>query len=255
MNFLTKVATFFGLHDMDDEREYLRRINTYKFNGILIPDLYKTSVPLLRHTLEASNFMAPATIDARDYCPPTSDQGATSMCAAYTAAHWASNIRWRKDDVLTIYDPAKIYQAAKKIDRFPDRDGTTLDAVLAVIRDELNLFPKTCEIQYIDAYNARATIKYAVHKFGAVLGAFHITSEWMRCNADKVVIDGEFDPVTVGGHAVLICGYNQHGVIIQNSWGEKFGAYGYATITWKEFDKQFAYGAVLTNCLDGLRMH
>ena len=40
-----------------------------------------------------------------------------------------------------------------------------------------------------------------------------------------------------GGHAVLIVGYNEDGFIIRNSWGSKWGEYGYYVYPYDKFSK------------------
>jgi hypothetical protein len=81
-------------------------------------------------TLKASSkFIAPATVDLRDYCTTTEDQGQTSKCAAYTAAQYAENINWRLRGYPEQNNPDAIYEYAKKVDGLNVKDGTSLDAV------------------------------------------------------------------------------------------------------------------------------
>lgn len=196
-------------------------------------------------------FVAPDTVDLRDYCTKTEDQGSLPYCAAYTAAGFAENILWRKNDVPRDIDPKPIYAAAKRIDGMPNEDGTTLTAVCEVLRN-MGYFDKDkCKTQVIYRDNAKALVRYAVHKFGCLISGFGITEEWYTANAHNPVITGERLNSSLGGHAVLICGYTRKFVIIQNSWGEDWGKDGFGFITWDAFEKQFQYGAVLTNALDG----
>lgn len=195
-------------------------------------------------------FVAPDTVDLRDYCTKTEDQGSLPYCAAYTAAGFAENILWRKNDVPRDIDPKPIYAAAKRIDGMPNEDGTTLTAVCDVLRSQYFDGAK-CKTQVIGKNNAAANIRYAVHKFGCCLSGFLITEEWYGLRKSNPVITGEKLNNPLGGHAVLICGYTKNYVIIQNSWGESWGSHGFAFISWEAFAKQFQYGAVLTNALDG----
>ena len=98
-------------------------------------------------------------------------------------------------------------------------------------------------------------VKYAIHKFGVMLAGLNITEEWYLCGPNKTSVTGKTHRTSMGGHAVLICGYNKDGVIIHNSWGEAWGSYGFALITWDEFVREFIYGATLSNCLNGMRMN
>jgi len=204
----------------------------------------------------SSRFIAPATIDLRDYCTKTEDQGSKPWCAAYTAAQWCENIKWRINDYPENVDPTWIYSYAKSIDGDPKGDGTTLVAVLKALLYKKLFDEKLCKIKVISkGSSARSNVKYAIHKFGCILGAFNITQEWYTVRNGNMSVKGINGYESVGGHAVLFCGYNRDGVIIQNSWGEGWGSYGFGLISWNAFDQQFLYAAVLSNALDGLTLN
>jgi len=213
-----------------------------------VPDNLE-DVPAL--SLYGRNFVAPKTIDLRDYCTKTEDQGRKPMCAAYAAAQWAENVRWRITDAPEQIDPGWIYQYAKQHDGNPDGDGTTLTAVLEALLSRGIFDSKVCKIQVIRS--SVEQLKYAIHKFGCALGGFMVTPEWYELNANNTTITGR-DKRRIGGHAVMICGFNRDGVIFQNSWGCEWGADGFGLILWQAFYEQFLYGAVMTNILDGLRV-
>lgn len=226
----------------------------FKVGYCKVPTQLK-SMPTLSAFI-GKNFTAPRTVDLRDYCTKTENQGQMPWCAAYTAAGWAENILWRKNDVIQQVDPAMIYREAKKIDGDPHGDGTTLDAVLQILLNKRYFDPYTCKIQVIwNTHGYNTAIKYAIHKFGACLLACNITEEWYLCGPNKTSITGTKYNNPVGGHAILCCGYNEDGVIIQNSWGEEWGAYGFALITWEALSRQFLYAAVLSNCLNNMQMN
>ena len=194
-------------------------------------------------------FKSPSTLDLRDYCTKTEDQGNTSMCAAYTAAGFAENILWRMTDVPQNIDPVKIYRYAKSIDGDPNGEGTTLTAVGQALLDN-GIFDKTkCAMKVV---RSEALVRYAIHKFGCCLGGFNITEEWYGCDRKHPMITGRMLNKTEGGHAVLICGYTRSSVIIQNSWGTEWGHYGFGMISWEAFRKQFMYGVCISNVLDGM---
>ena len=205
------------------------------------------SLPSLKATTQ---FMAPSRIDLRDYCTPTEDQGIKPWCAAYAAAQWTENIKWRLTDVPQNYDPAPIYKYAKSIDGDPGGDGTTLQAVLEWVRRYVFTNP---EGKVMTIRPTRLAVKYAVHKYGCILGGFDIDSSWWGVKKDTPIINGK-GAANQGGHAVLICGYDKQGVWIQNSWGKSWGEWGFAKVAWEAFDKQFMYGAVLSHALDGMTL-
>ena len=197
-----------------------------------------------------SQFIAPSRIDLRDYCTPTDDQGEKPWCAAYAAAQWVENIRWRLTDMPANIDPAPVYAHAKSIDGDPDGEGTSLNAALDFFCQTAFKSPD-CKVLILRPN--RLSVKYAIHKFGCALGGFNIDSSWWGVTSDAPVINGKGEP-NQGGHAVLICGYDKQGVWIQNSWGRYWGEWGFAKITWQAFDREFMYGAVISHALDGLTM-
>lgn len=200
------------------------------------------------------HFVCPDTIDLRDYCLKTSDQGSNPWCAAYAAAGFVSNILWRKTDIPPTIDAEPLYKIAKELDGAPDADGTTLTAVYHAVLDKGYFDDKVCAVKVL---RNKDQVKYAIHKFGCCLLGMMVTSEWYYCNPNKTTISGK-DPTTnsfLGGHAVLCCGYNPDGVIIQNSWGMDWGGYGFALVTWDEFEREFTYGAVIDNCLYDTKMN
>jgi hypothetical protein len=175
-------------------------------------------------------------------------------CAAYTAVGFAENILWRKNDYITQIDPVPIYKRAKQIDGDPYGEGTSLTAVLQVLLEK-GYFSKDCRIQVIDNNSGfENSIKYAIHKFGCCLLACNITEEWYLCGPKKTSVTGKSYNTSLGGHAILACGYNADGVIIHNSWGEEWGQYGFALITWEALRKQFIYAAALSNVLNNMAL-
>ena len=224
------------------------RKKEYKVGYLHIPDNFD-SLPTL--SIFGKDFIAPETIDLRDYCVKTEDQGSKPWCAAYAACGFASNILWRKNDYPTSFNKEEIYKYAKSIDGSPKTDGTSLDAVLKALL-HFNYFDK--DICSVKILRTSLQVKYAIHKFGCCLLGMMVTDEWYRCNRSKSTISGTNDNA-LGGHAVLACGYNRDGIIIQNSWNEGWGSYGFALITWDEFNREFIYGAVLDNCLYNTKMN
>lgn len=228
--------------------------SAYKLDAVKIPANIR-QIPRL--SASPTKFFAPVTVDLRDYCTQTENQGQKPWCAAYSAAGFAENIYWRKNDMITQIDPGPIYKGAKLIDGDPTGDGTSLTAVLQVLLKKGYFDSSICRVQVIyDDPNFCDSVKYAIHKFGCCLLAMNITEEWYLLNANKTSVTGSLPKYTksVGGHAVLCCGYNRDGVIIHNSWGEDWGDYGFALITWDEFKREFIYAAVLSNCLNGMKL-
>lgn len=220
----------------------------HRLGCLLIPDNIDT-LPFLAPRV---SFIAPDTIDLRDYCTKTRDQRDNPWCAAYSAMGFASNILWRKNDFPTDFDPEPLYNYAKTIDGSPSTDGTTLTAVLKGLLHQELFDAQRCSVRVLRTIEQ---VKYAIHKFGCCLLGMNVSKEWYACNPEKTVISGNKDNYLLGGHAVLACGYNRDGIIIQNSWGVGWGAYGFALVTWREFLREFVYGAVLDNCLYDMKIN
>lgn len=217
----------------------------FKVGYCLVPENL-SELPILGATPQ---FSAPNQIDSRDLCTITEDQQKTSKCAAYTASQYAENIRWRLEGFPSTIDMNQIYDYAKSIDGFTG-EGTTLVAVAKALLNFKHLPGTEENIKIIN--NNINDIKYAIHKYGVVMTAFNITEEWFTLNQSNPVLYIDSPSRSVGGHAVLGCGYNNEGLFIQNSWGSKWGSYGFALIPWKKVEQQFLYGCTITNILNNL---
>ena len=213
----------------------------------IIRDLILDPLPIEKQgLLKGTTYKTPATLDFRDLVLKTEDQGNTPQCAAYTGTSWIESVMWRKTGNPVNYDPQALYDAAKLIDGYPDEDGTTLPAIMDSIIS-LGWIDKTHnDIKYV---TTAEELKRAIHKYGTVLCAFDVGLQWSvqkGINMDKRI------DATAGGHAVICCGYNRHGVYIQNSWGTDWGSYGFCNIAWDVFKKEFRNGAYFANALDNL---
>ena len=236
----------------DKEREEFAK--THKLGYCKVPSDID-ELPALS-MISGSRYVAPVEYDCRGLCTKTENQGSLPYCAAYACTNWAESQLWKLTDIPTEIDPVEVYQYAKTIDGDPNGEGTTLVAVLQYLLDN-NIFSKrNCSIKVIRrGTNSRNAVKYALHKFGSILGAFNCTTEWYDVNINKTCISGRGNYVSCGGHAVELCGYTKECVIIHNSWGTSYGRDGFCYMTWDEFDREWLYGAVLSGCLNGLTLH
>ena len=187
----------------------------------------------------AQNFVAPKRIDNRDLCIGTSDQGQTSQCAAYATAGQIEVKNWKRLHYPAQIDPGPIYAEAKRLDG-DNGSGTSLDnAAQAAI----NLGLITGEPKFIN--KDMDSIKFAVHTNEICVGGFLITDEWNYVNSQTGEISSSASASVLGGHAVLICGYDQDGIYIQNSWSPDWGLYGFAILSWEKALQQFMYGMMI----------
>ena len=224
--------------------------NKFVPGGLKVPQEIKKT----RLFCAAKNFQAPKELILTGYCVPVDDQGQKPWCAAYSAANYAENLLWRKRGFHQEIDPAPLYKFAKSIDGDPEGDGTYLECTLKALLEYGHFDPNICKIKTIGGglfgnSSALQDVKYAIHRYGVIMAGFNITSEWY--NPKEGVVRG-YEGTEQGGHAVLIVGYDEDGVIIQNSWGLDYAHNGFVYLTNHAFEKQFMYAAFLTNALNGL---
>lgn len=212
------------------------------------------SLPKSRLFRAVSSFRGPPELILSGYCTPVEDQGAKPWCAAYSATSYAESLLWRRNGYHKDIDPAPVYAYAKTIDGDPEGDGTYLECALKGLLDQKLFDPDVCKVKTFGSSffglgigDGLVDVKYAIHKYGCCIAGFRITSEWFSPRG--AVIRGT-DNTAEGGHAVMICGYDEDGVIICNSWGTGYGKDGFVYLTNKAFRDQFMYGAVLTHTLD-----
>jgi len=187
-----------------------------------------------------AKFQGPKELILTGYCTPVENQGAKPWCAAYAASSYAENIRWRIDGYRRDIDPAPLYAYAKTVDGSPDTDGTYLECTLRALMAKGHL-----PAMSVKTFDTLRDLKYAVHRQGVCIAGFNITSDWFSPRKGVVFGEGE----TQGGHAVTVCGYDEGGVVILNSWGADWGHGGFAYVTNKAFGDQFMYGAALSGAL------
>lgn len=185
------------------------------------------------------------------------NQGCLPYCAAYSATTFGESVLWRKTGVSVEIDPFAVYKHAKSIDGDPDGDGTRLDCALDGLF-KLGYFDKgQCSIKTIgggifgfDEEKALFNAKMACFRFGCCVIGMNIDSSWYTPKNGVIKGGGS----TEGGHAVCLTGFDEGGIVIRNSWGYEYGHKGDAYIPNSVALKQFMYGAVITNALDGLKI-
>lgn len=222
----------------------------YNSTGLKVP----ASLPKRGVLCVSSGFQAPPELLLDGYCTPVEDQGSKPWCAAYSATSFAENVLWRTNGRRRDVDPAPVYAYAKTIDGDPDGDGTYLECALKGLI-HVGAFEPDCRVRTFgnswfgfgdtDAVNET---KYAIHRYGCCVAGFSITDEWFSPAEDVIRGGAGFTPQ--GGHAVLLCGYDEGGFLIMNSWGRDYGHDGKVYVSNEAFRKQFMYAAVLTHCLD-----
>ena len=183
-------------------------------------------------------FVAPYKLDFRDMCTQTSNQGPTPHCAGYATAGHIEVYKWQTQHYPEQVDGDAIYAEAKKIDG-DSTEGTTLNAAA---RAALNLKLIKGSPQYI--VNGVEQVKFAIHQFATFVGGFLITDEFnYASNKGEIPVIADAKPL--GGHSMLVCGYDEEFVYIQNSWGIDWGLFGFCRLSWPRFINRFMSGLVI----------
>ena len=191
------------------------------------------------HYKAVDKFIAPRKIDNRDMCLSSNSQGDTPYCAAYSTAGYIEYMNWKTKHYPEQIDAESIYKRAKELENNP-YDGTTYDYVVKAV-NELNLIKGKAKFLF-----NKMDVQFAVHQYGVCMGAFNITDEWNSVHRSTGLIDNYGDRAQkLGGHGILICGFDKQGVYIQNSWGEDWGIYGFAILDWNHFAQQFQHGVII----------
>jgi hypothetical protein len=97
----------------------------------------------------------------------------------------------------------------------------------------------------------------AIREIGAIYVSARVHDGWdrverkgtPRSHDDLPVIPPIADRKNVGGHAFALVGYNEKGFIAQNSWGETWGAGGFAVMPYSDW---VAYGTDAWACALGV---
>ena len=208
----------------------------------LLPERYETRKFLSAAIEPMATYIVPEMIDHRAELLPMGNQGSTSKCAAYGTTTIAEWWNWKRKGTTVQLDPNPLYDRAKQLDGEPNEPGTTVSAVLQAAQD-LGYISKLSNgsLRYVNA----DMVKRAMHLYGCLLAAFDITDKWSYAQLDGWIPEGGR---TVGGHAVVLCGYNLRDTIpyytIANSWGQEHGWRGFNRMSEGMFRDQFrgAYG-------------
>lgn len=224
-------------------------INTYKNDDKIISDFYKIKKDGV--LVDVTGIINPARIDNRQLMSPTDNQAEYSACAGFSAATLVESIYWKRTGILKQLDSLQVYQLSKLLDNSRDEDGTYLEfacqAVLELAKKDPDFdFLKDAKVGLFYNDGTQKTIenvKHLIHKYDFLQVGFYIDEGWYDCNEKNYVLKQKGN--AIGGHAVNLCFFDSEHFGILNQWGKNWGAKGYALIDYKQFLKQFMYGAYI----------
>lgn len=183
---------------------------------------------------------------------PVLDQGQEPKCVAFSAASQKFYAEYLQHKQYFAFDPHWLYAECKKRDGIPNEGGTFIRVALEIMHNQGYKAKAGAGGLKEDTYfkidnHVRLTslqqIKEATYTIGPVL--FGIGVDQGIFYPDKNGIVAEPNGQVEGGHAMLICGWDDtkecKGSVgafwVKNSWGKSYGLDGYMWLPYSHFSK------------------
>lgn len=196
--------------------------------------------------------------------PPVLDQVGEGACTGFALATVLNHLLRRRRRARSV-SPRFLYENARRYDEWEGQDyegssirgamkgllahGACQDSVLPYVPGQaLDRLPQAAyddaELTPLGAYYRVTTssindLQIALVETGAVLVSAQIHDGWqrpVRTEGDRLpVIEWQPGEPTIGGHAFALIGYTSDGFIVQNSWGDSWGAEGLAVLTYADW--------------------
>jgi hypothetical protein len=201
------------------------------------------------------------------------NQGREGACTGFGLACVANYLRWRMlgtPKALASVSPRMLYELARRYDEYggEDYDGSSCRGALkgwhhhgVCLADDWPYHPgpqgatqpkrgwadraieQTLGIYYRIEAQVITDMQAAIHEVGAIYVSAYTHSGWD--NVAETVTPNSHDNLPVirwngrrsrqNGHAFAMVGFNRLGFVIQNSWGEDWGAGGFAVLTYADW--------------------
>ena len=171
----------------------------------------------------------PKKYSYRQYLPSVINQGSLSICVPCSLSaylNWKVNLKdgSNTDNKVALMD---IYDIKTN-----EGDGMTFKEALHFLRHgSVKSNAGNLHINHYGKINNLISLKYALVMNGPCFGALPVYSDdcdfWNKKSGQSLQ----------GYHAICICGYDDEGFIIRNSWGKSFCDDGYTKIPYDEFTK------------------
>jgi hypothetical protein len=185
--------------------------------------------------------------------------------------YWLRHLQAPRSKLPELVSPRMFYELAKLYDEWPGQDyeGSSCRGALKgwhkhgvcsstlwpyPIKGEKGVFVRPSAgwdedatqrplgVYYRVDRKSVVDIQAAIYEIGAVYVSGTVHDGWgidvgpMPANhADLPRIGPLTDPKQNGGHAFALVGYNEHGFVVQNSWGTDWGASGFATLSYEDW--------------------
>ncbi len=202
--------------------------------------------------------------DYRQWKVPILDQGTEGACTGFglaTVAHYLLRRRAVVPDPEPV-SPRMLYEMAKRYDEWPGEDYSGSSARGAMKGWHKHGVCGETVFPYVAGAPSRTTLTeeqtteavrrplgsyfrvnhrdlVAMHAAIAETGVLYATmmvhEGWNQVGDDGQIVFEPGKTKTLGGHAVAIVGYDERGFWIQNSWGTRWGAEGFARIDYDDW--------------------
>ncbi len=200
------------------------------------------------------------------------DQGQEGACTGFGLACVVNYLRWRADGMpkkLESVSPRMLYKFARRFDEYEGEnyDGSSCrgalkgwyhngvclesrwsyaagDNALPAAGWDSDAIERTLGVYYRIDPQAITDLQAAIMEVGAIYVSSYTHKGWDKVktsakppvsHATLPVIDYDGKPSRSGGHAFALVGFNRTGFVIQNSWGNKWGAGGFAVISYADW--------------------
>ena len=206
------------------------------------------------------------------------NQGQEGACTGFGLACVINYLRWQSAGMpkkLESASPRMLYKFAKQFDEYEGEnyDGSSCrgalkgwyhngvcleskwpysagDDGLPAPGWDIDAIEQTLGVYYRIDPQAIIDLQAAIQEVGAIYVSCYTHRGWETVktstqppvsHASLPVIEYDGKPSRSGGHAFALVGFNRTGFVLQNSWGTKWGAGGFAVIS---------YGDWLANAMD-----
>jgi hypothetical protein len=202
------------------------------------------------------------------------DQGSDGACTGFGLAAVVNYLLWRRRRAEGGRPPARadrvspgmLYHLARFYDEWPgeDYDGSSCRGALkgwhkhGVCSERKwpyapRRFVAPADVWDVDAVRRPLGVYYridrasvvdmqaAIAETGAVYVCAHVHAGWQLAPRRGTPVAHDdlpqiaFRPEPAGGHAFALVGYNEWGFVVQNSWGRRWGAQGFAVLTYEDW--------------------
>lgn len=200
------------------------------------------------------------------------DQGQEGACTGFGLACVVNYLRWRgvrMPKQLESVSPRMLYHFARRYDEYEGEDydgsscrgalkgwyhnGVCLESrwpyaagaeALPIAGWDKDATEQTLGVYYRIDPKAITDLQAAIMEVGAIFVSSYTHRGWdqvataakaPQSHADLPVIEYAGRPSRRGGHAFALVGFNRSGFVIQNSWGTRWGAGGFAVIGYADW--------------------